>query len=256
MKVAFFDLDGTIIAPWFLLDNEFVIGFPPEGWKKYCNSNPDSYRDCKIVPPIMDFAKHLKKQGWDLQILTIAISKNEMLIKEHFYNTTPEINSLFSKIHILSMDQIASSAKSSFIKVYLECNEVEDCMIVDDSLDMLYACSNLGIKLRHISHILTIWKEKNDTQEGSQNQRELTYDPSDWIVTKIDGRDPHMQIKKTFYRGSHKSKVNLVCNVYQDHEDDGPMVTLSCNGKIGLSKESWESFKNVVDATFNLSQGE
>ena len=52
MKIAFFDMDGTIAAPRYIDKGKPVIGFDAQGWIDYCNkTQPDAYAICKVIQP-------------------------------------------------------------------------------------------------------------------------------------------------------------------------------------------------------------
>ena len=152
-KVAFFDLDGTLVAPRFYLDGTTpIIGFQPEDWVKYCEERVDAYKDSVIVHQVYNYATNLWLQGWELHILTVAEELPDIYAKSDFINKS-KLAWLFKDTHFVKK----TDEKIKFLEDFLNKKHVDpaNCLLVEDTLSTLYKCCKLGIKLMHISHIVS-----------------------------------------------------------------------------------------------------
>ncbi|MBO6046834.1 MAG: hypothetical protein J6P61_03685, partial [Erysipelotrichaceae bacterium] len=61
MKLAFFDVDGTLSAPCYVVDGERKIGLPFDCWEDYCDIHKErTYDDCAVNKPVERYARYLK----------------------------------------------------------------------------------------------------------------------------------------------------------------------------------------------------
>jgi FMN phosphatase YigB (HAD superfamily) len=153
-KAAFFDMDGTICAPKFIMENgEEVIGFSPTKWIAFCNKMREkAYDNCPLIQPAVEFAKTLKNDGYTLYILTCTLSGGERTAKRE-YLLNNDLDRIFEDIvffdtdyeKIAFMEQVASKHMLN----------IHDCVFVDDTLSTLLQAHTRGIQAIHISNILT-----------------------------------------------------------------------------------------------------
>ena len=67
IRLAFFDMDGTLCAPRFYVNGVMVPGMSDDDWLSYCKKNgADTYRFCKVVTPVADYASELRAHGAEL----------------------------------------------------------------------------------------------------------------------------------------------------------------------------------------------
>lgn len=152
-KLAFFDMDGTLSAPVYIDEGKPVIGFDANGWIRYCNQEKrNTYSLCKVVQPILDFAKKLKSEGYTLHILTVALCDNEKEAKWQFIEDN-NLYDVFDSCIFASTDD----EKLTIMAHHAEINHipVSDCMLVEDLYYTLLKAHIAGFQAVHISNILT-----------------------------------------------------------------------------------------------------
>lgn len=149
-RVAFFDLDGTLVAPRFYIDTAPVIGFVPNDWAAYCKNHVDAYKHSIVVPSIINYARNLDSIGWELHILTAADTKPDMDAKSGFIKSSV-LSSIFHQIHFVR----SSKDKFGFIDAFLNIENLDpqDCLLVEDTFPTLWECCKLNIRVMHVSHI-------------------------------------------------------------------------------------------------------
>ena len=153
MKIAFFDMDGTIAAPRYIDKGKPVIGFDAQGWIDYCNkTQPDAYAICKVIQPVVDFAKKLKEEGYLLYILTMSLSKAEENSKWEFVRQM-NLDTIFDDILFTPNDDTKLIVMASCATEYHIPNEF--CMLVEDTYSTLLKAHKAGFQAVHISNILT-----------------------------------------------------------------------------------------------------
>lgn len=152
IKAAFFDMDGTISAPKYINFGKAVVGFSPENWIAYCNLvKNDTYKHCKVVEPILEFARQLKKNGTHVYILTMSLSQAEIdakrvFIRDHALHTIFE-ECIFVDTNDEKIDVIRQYAKQHYYPL-------TQCMLVEDTYTTLLKTAELGIKSVHVSNII------------------------------------------------------------------------------------------------------
>ena len=78
IKLAFFDVDGTLSAPQYLVNGKLQIGMSDTQWQKYCEEHgEDTYEYCKPVKVVKEYALSKKAQGAVLYVLTSTQGENE-----------------------------------------------------------------------------------------------------------------------------------------------------------------------------------
>lgn len=153
MRIAFFDMDGTIAAPRFLDKGKPVIGFDAQGWIDYCNeTQPDAYAISELIQPVVDFARQLKDKGYLLYILTMSLSKGEEASKWHFVRQM-KLDAIFDDILFTPNDDTKLIVMTSYAAKYHIPKEY--CMLVEDTYSNLLKAHKTGFQAVHISNILT-----------------------------------------------------------------------------------------------------
>ena len=151
-KVAFFDMDGTITAPRFIDNGEYVCGFNLRAWVAHCERLKEkSYDACSVLQPVVDFAKQLASDNIPCIILTVACSKGEHIAKRAFLKDHG-LENLFPRI-IFCTD---SKEKPDIILSYAAHNHLtpSDCMLVEDDYMCVLRAHDMGIQAAHISNII------------------------------------------------------------------------------------------------------
>jgi len=153
MKLAFFDMDGTIAAPRYLDNGKPVIGFDAQGWINFCNeTQPDAYAICEVIQPVIDFAKQLKEKGYTLYILTMSLSEAEEISKRNFVRQM-KLDTIFNDILFTPNDDAKLIVMASCANKYHIPKEF--CMLVEDTYSTLLKAHEAGFQAVHISNILT-----------------------------------------------------------------------------------------------------
>ena len=154
MKLAFFDVDGTLSAPRYL-DREngrFVIGFTDAAWLSFCGEyGKDAYRDCAPLACVADYAKKLKETGCRLFVLSATACETEAAAKrvflERFYA------GLFEECFFVANDA-EKITKITEIAGKEGCG-TGDCALVEDTYSVLLKAHNSGICAIHVANIVS-----------------------------------------------------------------------------------------------------
>lgn len=162
-KTAFFDFDGTLIAPIFTTpDGETTIGFLGDKYREFMDkSDIHTYDRCRIVIEVLAYAMRLRHaMDWDVKILTTGLSQGERRTKTEF--TKQNLNAVFDEV--LFVDK--ASDKPEYILNYAKQHGLNpsDCLLVEDNYLALLRAAELGIRVMSVSHILTEAYEISGTE--------------------------------------------------------------------------------------------
>jgi len=151
-KVALFDMDGTICSPLFRTENGIVTGFPGDAWKAYCDKHAAvAYVRCEPVLQVLKFANRLKEAGYEMKILTIALSDAAKAGKVEWKRSHPAADAIFDEI-IFAADR---DSKLTYARAY-----GEGTVMVDDDLVLLLDAGAAGITPVHVSHVMTGYADR------------------------------------------------------------------------------------------------
>lgn len=152
-KYAFFDVDGVLSAPRFInQDNEFVIGFDEAGWKNYLNTyNEDAYQYCDSIPQIDKYLYSLYEENVELYVLSAISQENEILAKKKYLDR--KYPGVFKEYYFV----YSSSEKVPLIENFCKQRNINknQCMLIEDTFDILLEAHNHDIVSIHISNILS-----------------------------------------------------------------------------------------------------
>lgn len=154
-RAAFFDMDGTLVAPVFYLPDrkESVGGFREAEWKAFCTKRgATAYDDCVPVGPVMDYARKLRDDGVDVYILTVAMSDGERLAKiawcaRHARDLFPEDKLVFVAANADKIEHMTAFAEERGL-------ERKDCLLVEDNIYNTFDAGAAGFAYRHVSHVI------------------------------------------------------------------------------------------------------
>lgn len=144
-------MDGTITAPIFNIDGKPTPGFFRTNWPEFCNRTRDmAYKDCVPVEQIIEYARIVKKAGWDVKLLTVVYSDGEKPAKTAWADSQ-NLTDLFSDIIFVN----GSRDKVPVIVEYADTNGLglDDCMLVEDNYVTVLEANEAGIQALHTSHI-------------------------------------------------------------------------------------------------------
>lgn len=151
-KLAFFDMDGTLIAPLFN-NNGLITPIFRHDWKDFCNdAGRHAYDNCVTITQSIFYASHLKSIGYRNEILTVTMSEGERAAKKAWFEKPG---------HKLNFDSItfvnSSSEKIPYILEQAARHGAApaDCILIEDDFPTLLKAHSAGIKTAHISHIIT-----------------------------------------------------------------------------------------------------
>lgn len=153
MKVAFFDIDGTLSAPVYLDNAEFVIGFDLDGWAKYCAREKEkTYMYCPVVQEVVDFARILKSKGYSLHVLSVSTGENENKAKRQFIKDN-HLDEIFDSYIFVETDDSKLDVMESYANEHNL--PFSHCMLVEDRFDTVLKAHVKGFRGVHISNIFT-----------------------------------------------------------------------------------------------------
>lgn len=150
-KTAFFDFDGTLVAPVFETGEKKMPGFPLEDWKARLTENPDAYGNSAIVIPVLSYAMRLRTCGWDLKILTGAGKDGAAGAKKR-HIAAQKLDWIFPEIVPVANGR----DKVAYILAYAADNGLSpsDCVLVDDDYPVVVQAAAAGISALHLSHVV------------------------------------------------------------------------------------------------------
>ena len=158
----FFDVDGVLSVPRYLIGGRMTIGTTSENWKAYCRLHgDDTYEFCHGVGPVRAYAEKRKAEGARLFVLSAVICEEEERAKDKFVERC--YPGLFESCHYV----YEASEKIPFILNMAEKEGVSaaDCELVEDNLDILFAANTAGITPMHLSMLIS---------EGPEGEEELS----------------------------------------------------------------------------------
>ena len=152
IKLAFFDVDGTLSAPQYPHENgRMDIGFTQDGWAAYCEkTGVHAYDFCRSLPPVRTFAEELHRSGVRLFVLSSCFHPNEHAAKTTFVQT--HYPDLFEDFFYVFHD----GEKVPLIEKAARDNGVplSSCMLVEDTYSTLLQAYAAGITAVHIANIV------------------------------------------------------------------------------------------------------
>ena len=153
IRLAFFDVDGTLSAPVYLVDGKYGPGMPGDDWVRYCvKYGADAYQWCKFIPAVKAYALKLKKAGARLFVLTSVETSFETEAKHKFIDTY--YPGIFEKVISVSKDEYKFIVIDEMAKI--TGYALEECELVEDTFSTVLDVSLKGIKATHISDIVSV----------------------------------------------------------------------------------------------------
>ena len=150
-KLVFFDVDGTLSAPYYPVNGKMDIGMTTEAWIRYCVSyGKDAYQWCKAVPQIKAYAQQKKLEGARLYVLTSTRTSIETVAKRQFVEN--EYPGLFEDVIGVAEDDLKITVMDQIARDTGVANE--ECELVEDTYFTLLTARESGFKATHISNIL------------------------------------------------------------------------------------------------------
>ncbi len=151
IKLAFFDIDGTLSAPVYENENgNLVIGFPLKEWEAYTDLHQEhTYDLCRPVPFVKEYAQKLKNSGTRLFALSTSMFPGETKAKHAFMEK--HYDGLFEEVITVMSD----AEKIEVIERYADQAGagLSECMMVEDTLAILFQTQVKGIRSVHVANI-------------------------------------------------------------------------------------------------------
>lgn len=150
IRLAFFDMDGTLCAPRFYVNGTMVVGMSDEAWISFCRANGENtYRFCKPVPAVAEYAEELHAKGASLYVLSTVQTGEEAAAKQKF--TKQNFPGLFSDVLTVQND----ADKFAVMRQLMEEKGVrpEECELVEDTYATVLAAAVAGMRATHVSHL-------------------------------------------------------------------------------------------------------
>lgn len=152
IKLAFFDVDGTLSAPQYMVNGKLQIGMTDTQWLEYCAAHgEDTYEYCKPVKAVKDYALKRKAEGAMLYVLTTSQSQAESSGKRKFIKKY--YDGIFEEVIPVAHDD----HKPEVIKEMADKCKVElsECELVDDTFKILLNTVCQGIESTHVANIFS-----------------------------------------------------------------------------------------------------
>ena len=152
IKIAFFDLDGTLSVPEYRNNGKPVIEFPSiDEWVNYCETaGRDAYQYCRPVEAVKKYAAKLKTAGVKLYVLTAVMSDAEIEAKKVFLEK--HYKGFFEDM----LTAGSAKEKREIIRKTAEAEEAQcgECELVEDAFSTLLDVLSDGVKATHISQLI------------------------------------------------------------------------------------------------------
>ena len=151
-KIAFFDIDGVLSVPRYLVDGEYKPGWTSEWWKKVTEESDDVYRYCKVPKCIREFVNDLQQKKIRLYTLSTeplesAKKCKKKFLKQNYKEFFPEDHQIYVSKDVYKMTVLSSFAKDDDI-------DFSDIYYLDDTFSLVIQAAALGIDAHHISEFL------------------------------------------------------------------------------------------------------
>lgn len=152
-KIAFFDMDGTLVAPKFFDGERDYRSFPAEEWIRFCQEHgKDTYRHCMPLLPVFEFARLLRdKGGYELRIATVIMSNEEAQAKIKLKDED-ELFRIFEAMNLVC----DNDGKIVLLEQVAKEIGPENVLLVDDDFHNVIRANQLGVKGLHVSHAIDI----------------------------------------------------------------------------------------------------
>lgn len=151
IKAAFFDMDGTISVPRYMLDGKLKPCMTNKEWEDYnATYKEEGYKDCKPIKAVIDYAYRLKGEGAKVVLISCVFSKPEILGKEVFLEKY--CKDLFDEIHFVGSDSEKLPIMESF--ALKEGFDYSECELVEDTFKNIVAATNKGFGTKHVTNVL------------------------------------------------------------------------------------------------------
>lgn len=150
-QAAFFDIDGTLSAPYYPVNGELKPGMTDEQWLQFCKEyDGDSYRFCKPVEPVRRYAERLRAEGAVLYVLSTSQGESEDRAKKNFIEK--HYPGLFQEVLTVRKD----AEKVVRIRSLAEASQIppEACELIEDTYRIILDAVNCGLKATHIAQIV------------------------------------------------------------------------------------------------------
>lgn len=150
-RLAFFDMDGTLCAPRFYVNGKIVGGMSDEAWHEFCAKNgEDTYRFCKPVPMVTEYAQTLREHGAKIYVLSTSQTQYECDAKNKFVRQNYPAG-FFTEVLTVEHD----ADKIPLIRRIAEEEGVrlEECELIEDTYSTVLDSIVAGIRGTHVSMI-------------------------------------------------------------------------------------------------------
>lgn len=151
VKLVFFDFDGTLCAPNYLVDGVYTVGMPKARWEAFIEEKKEAiFEDCRPVTPVFAYAAKCKERGGRIIILTRTGSRTEDLAKQRFVEKW--YPGLFDEYISVREDR----EKVEVIKDKAAANAValSECELVEDTYAILLEAVSEGIAGKHVTNLI------------------------------------------------------------------------------------------------------
>ncbi len=151
IRIAFFDIDGTLSAPYYPVNGVLQAGMTDEQWLDFCqNYREDAYRFCKPVLPVIRYAQSLSEKGTELYVISTSQSEAEDISKHRFIKRC--CPGLFREVLTVRTD----GEKTARILEIAAANDIKpsECELVEDTYSLVLDAIGKGIKGTHVAQIV------------------------------------------------------------------------------------------------------
>ncbi len=151
MKLAFFDMDGTLCLPNYETESGTTIGFTETDWIAFCiRHGEDTYEKCRPLPKVGAYAAKLKEEGTRVFVLTGALTSIEAAAKKKYVRT--HFPGVFEDVIAVPDEDRKLAVLRIMAKEYnLSPSEI---LLVEDTYTTILRANAEGFRTMHVSEFL------------------------------------------------------------------------------------------------------
>ena len=151
IRLCFFDVDGTLSAPYYPVNGQMHPGMSDDGWIHFCAKyGEDAYQWCKPLPKVREYAAKRKQEGAKLYVLTTSQTSFETRAKVKF--VSENYPDLCEDIIAVSKDEWKWEVMRALAQQ--EGADLSEIELVEDTFTTVLKVDQMGMVGTHISTIV------------------------------------------------------------------------------------------------------
>lgn len=151
-KLAFFDIDGTLSIPRYLVGGKLVPGGSNEWWHTYCAEEKHPYAACGVPAQMIELLNELHNNNVELFVLSQESFEDGERAKKDFIKM--RYSSFFDDSHILLVSDDSQKVSRMLTIAKERCLDPNRIQYWDDKFANVLDAIVKGIDAHHVSELL------------------------------------------------------------------------------------------------------